>query len=251
MGLVFIIPFTVFLFQKKIRYEMVKPMVILFLLGGLQAAIGWIMVQSGLNDNDIAVSHIKLAVHFMCALFLLAYLVWLTLKLGIPARQLLYDPQLRRVNIIVLVLLFFQLTYGAFMAGTHAALSAPTWPDINGAYIPAGMAANGNVFYNLYSDPITIQFIHRLLAYLIGLITIFWFIKAGGTQIGSWLYRFRFIPLLLVILQITLGILALLNSMLKTAVYYSVIHQFVGMLLLTSFIITLFMSDRLRKADYV
>jgi cytochrome c oxidase assembly protein subunit 15 len=163
----------------------------------------------------------------------------------------LYAPKLRRLNIIVLVLLFFQLTYGAFMAGTHAALSAPTWPDINGAYIPAGMAANGNVFYNLYSNPITIQFIHRLLAYLIGLITIFWFIKAGKMPTGSWLYKLRIVPLILVGLQITMGILALLNSMLKTAVYYSIIHQFVGMLLLTSFIITLFMSNRLLKADYV
>ena len=68
---------------------------------------------------------------------------------------------------------------------------------------------------------------------------------------GSWLYKLRVVPLILVGLQITMGILALLNSMLKTAVYYSIIHQFVGMLLLTSFIITLFMSNRLLKADYV
>ncbi|HEY5325452.1 MAG TPA: COX15/CtaA family protein, partial [Mucilaginibacter sp.] len=94
-------------------------------------------------------------------------------------------------------------------------------------------------------------FIHRLLAYLIGLITIFWFIKAGKMPTGSWLYKLRVVPLILVGLQITMGILALLNSMLKTAVYYSIIHQFVGMLLLTSFIITLFMSNRLLKADYV
>ena len=66
MGLVFIIPFMIFIFQKKIGREMVKPLIILFLLGALQGAIGWIMVQSGLNDTNIAVSHIKLAIHFMC-----------------------------------------------------------------------------------------------------------------------------------------------------------------------------------------
>ncbi|HEY8782943.1 MAG TPA: COX15/CtaA family protein [Mucilaginibacter sp.] len=247
MGLVFIIPFMIFIFQKKIGREMVKPLIILFLLGALQGAIGWIMVQSGLNDTNIAVSHIKLAIHFMCALLLLVYLVWFTLKLGIPARQVLHAPKLKRINVILLLMLFFQLVYGAFMAGTHAALSAPTWPDINGAYIPADMLGNGDVFYNLHSNPITIQFIHRSLAYLIGFTSIAWFINAGKMPAGSWLHKFRLVPLLLVFLQITLGILALLHSMLKTAIYYSVIHQFIGMLLLTTFVITLFLCKPMRK----
>ncbi|MFI5137108.1 MAG: COX15/CtaA family protein [Sphingobacteriales bacterium] len=246
MGIVFIIPFLVFLFQKKIHRDMVKPMIILFILGGLQGAIGWIMVQSGLNDTDIAVSHIKLAIHFMCALFLLVYLLWLTLKLGVPDGEVLCAPKLKRLNIILLSLLFFQLIYGAFMAGTHAALFAPTWPDINGAFIPEGMAAHGSFFYNLYANPITIQFIHRSLAYLIGLTSVWWFIAAIKTPTESWFYKFRLIPLLLVVLQITLGILALLNSTLKTAIYYSVVHQFTGMLLLTSFVITFYLSKRAR-----
>jgi len=245
MGLVFIIPFLVFLFQKKIHRDMVKPMIILFVLGGLQGAIGWIMVQSGLNDTDIAVSHIKLAIHFMCALFLLVYLLWLTLKLGVPDGEVLYAPKLKRLNIILLSLLFFQLIYGAFMAGTHAALSAPTWPDINRAFIPEGMAANGSFFYNLYANPITIQFIHRSLAYLIGFISVLWFVKAIKMPVYSWLYKFRLIPLLLVILQIILGVLALLNSVFfKTAIYYSVVHQFTGMLLLTSLVISLYLSKQ-------
>ncbi|HZX57681.1 MAG TPA: COX15/CtaA family protein, partial [Mucilaginibacter sp.] len=139
--------------------------------------------------------------------------------------------------------------YGAFMAGTHAALSAPTWPGINGVYIPAGMIANGNLWYNMYSDPITIQFIHRGLAYLIGIVTIIWFVQCGKVLRDTWLYKMRWVPLLLIAVQITLGILALINSMFKTAIYYSVIHQFTGMLLLISLVVTFYFSKR--KGSYL
>jgi cytochrome c oxidase assembly protein subunit 15 len=182
----------------------------------------------------------------MSAIILMAYLLWFTLKVRIPAAEVLHLPKLKSLNIVLLILLFFQLIYGAFMAGTHAALSAPTWPDINGAYAPAGLLPNGKVWVDLYTNPITIQFIHRSLAYLIVVITMIWFFIAGKTPAGSWLSTFSRVPLLLVFAQITLGILAILNSMLTSAIYYSVIHQFIGMLLLTSFIITLFLSSKKR-----
>lgn len=244
MGVVFIIPFAVFIIQKKIDRKMIKPLIVLFLLGGLQGAIGWVMVQSGLNDTDTAVSHIRLAIHFMCALFLLVYLLWFTLKISVPANQIQHTPSLKRLNGTLLVLLFFQLIYGAFMAGSHAALHAPTWPDMNGAYVPAGMFADGTVLHNLCYNPLTIQFIHRTLAYLIGITVVLWFFKAGKVRNGSLLYQFRWVPLFLIVAQITLGVLALINSMLKTAIYFSVIHQFTGMLLLTSLVITFFLVNR-------
>ncbi len=250
MGLVFIIPFIVFILKKKLNSKMVLPLIVLFLLGGLQGAIGWLMVKSGLNDTDTRVDHIRLAVHFMCALLLLTYLVWFILRLRTPVTQIQSAPKVKRLNVILLCLLFFQLIYGAFMAGTHAALNAPTWPDINGIYIPAGMVANGNFWYNLYSDPLTIQFIHRGLAYVIGIITIIWFVQCGKVLRGTWLYKMRWAPLLLVAAQITLGILALINSMFKIAIFYSVIHQFTGMLLLISLVVTFYLSKRKASHSY-
>ena len=247
MGLVFIIPFFVFLLQKKIERKNTRPLVILFVLGALQGAVGWIMVQSGLNDTDIRVNHIKLAIHFMCALALLVYLLWFMLKLRVPPAQVLHAPKLWRLNIFLLFILFFQLIYGAFMAGTHAALSAPTWPDINGEYFPTGMFSMGSVWQNLYSNLITIQFIHRTLAYFIGLATLVWFYFAGKTLRDSWLIKFRWVPLALVFIQITFGILALINCIYNLAINYSVIHQFVGMLFLTSLVITLFLSTDREK----
>ena len=74
IGVAFLIPFVIFLVQKRFRKEMVRPMIILFLLGALQGLVGWIMVQSGLEDSDaLYVSHYKLAIHFILALGLLCY----------------------------------------------------------------------------------------------------------------------------------------------------------------------------------
>lgn len=244
MGLVFLVPFVVFVYQKRIGRSMARPLAILFLLGILQATIGWIMVRTGLNDTDTAVNPVALAVHFICALGLLSWLVWMLLQQAIPARQTASLPVLRRVNIALLVLLFFQLIYGALMAGSHAALSAPTWPDMNGAFIPEGLFANGSILQQLYSNPLVIQVIHRSLAYLIGLIALLWFYLAGQTVTGGRLKKFYKVPLLLVFMQITLGILAVVNSPFTGMVWYSEAHQLTGMLLLVSLLVTLFLSKQ-------
>src|ERR1051325_2234939 len=87
IGVVFAIPFIIFLIQKRFTKEMINPMIILFLLGGLQGLIGWVMVASGLNDENLYVSHIRLAVHFIAALGLLVYTFWFALQLLVDKRQ--------------------------------------------------------------------------------------------------------------------------------------------------------------------
>ena len=88
IGVVFLLPFIIFLFQKRFRKGMVKPLVILFLLGALQGLVGWIMVQSGLEDPDaLYVSHYSLAIHFMLAMMLLCYVFWFALDLLVPVKQ--------------------------------------------------------------------------------------------------------------------------------------------------------------------
>jgi cytochrome c oxidase assembly protein subunit 15 len=244
MGLVFIVPFILFVVKRKINRKMAGPLVILFLLGGLQGAIGWLMVKSGLNDTDTRVDPIRLAVHFICALFLLTYLVWFILKLRVPPAEQQCEAGLNKLNILLLSLLFLQFIFGAFMAGTHAALFAPSWPDINGVFIPNALFARSNFWHNVYCDPLTIQFIHRLLAYLIGITIIIWYFLGTKVRRNSWLYHLRWLPLLFVTIQIILGIFALVDSMFKNAIYYSVLHQFTAMLLLVSLVVTLYLSNR-------
>ncbi|NLU96329.1 COX15/CtaA family protein [Chitinophaga sp. Ak27] len=242
MGFVFIIPFIYFLVKKKINRSMVNPMIILFFLGGLQGAIGWIMVKSGLNEENLYVNHIRLAIHFISALILLSYVFWFALKLSIRPVEVLKVPVLRKLNCWLLALLTIQLVYGAFMAGLHTALVANTWPDINGAWMPAGMFSQGGFLTDIAHNPITIQFIHRGLAYGITILIGLWWWKAAQTPTHSLLHATRYLPLLLVLLQVLLGVLTLLNSQVKIPISYGILHQAVGMLLLLSLIWTYYLS---------
>ncbi|MEO6681373.1 MAG: COX15/CtaA family protein, partial [Ginsengibacter sp.] len=128
MGLVFLIGFFYFLIKRQFRSDMVIPLIILFILGIIQGAIGWIMVQSGLLPEKMFVGHIKLAVHFMAALVLLCYTFWFALRFSVKKHQIVVPKSLRTLTAVIGGVLFIQLVYGAFMAGLHAAVYAPTWP---------------------------------------------------------------------------------------------------------------------------
>ncbi len=242
IGVVFAVPFVYFLIKKKIDRSMVQPMIILFLLGALQGAIGWLMVQSGLNTEDLYVSHIRLAVHFIAALILLCYTYWFALKLSTDKREIVKAPGMRKLNLWLLGVLTLQLIFGAFMAGLHAALVANTWPDINGMWWPSAMFTQGSLLTDITHNAITIQFIHRGLAYLITILIVIWWWKASEAPEYSLLRRIRYLPLLLVLLQVMLGVLTLLGSQVKIPLLQAILHQGVGMLLLLSLVWTLYLS---------
>lgn len=243
MGLVFLFPFIYFLIKKKINRSMIRPMVILFLLGALQGLIGWIMVMSGLNEDSTYVSHIRLAVHFMAALALLCYVVWFALKISVPKEKLAYLPGLRRLNVFLLVLISIQLIYGAFMAGAHAALAGLTWPTINGTLVPRSLLTEGSFLADITHNLLTIQFIHRNLAYLLAIVVFIWCFRAAKLPANSLLFRLRYLPAILILVQIVLGILALLNSLDEAKLLvFGLLHQFGGMMILLFFTITLFFT---------
>ena len=232
IGLVFLFPFLWFLWKRMIAREMVIPMIILFLLGGLQGGLGWIMVQSGLNEEDIRVSHIRLAIHFMAALILLAYTLWFAFKLTVPVEQRMYHPALKNGWLGVLVLLFFQLVYGAFMAGLHAGSFAPTWPDMNGQWIPEGMTGESYGFF-LTDNPFMVQFIHRGLGYLTAAVILYMFFRSARIEATARFMRARIWPLLLVLAQVVLGVLTVSYADVPSVLLWlGVAHQFTAMLLL-------------------
>lgn len=243
MGVVFLIPFIYFVVTRKINQSMIHPMIILFLLGGLQGIIGWVMVKSGIGTELVYVSHIRLAIHFIAALILLCYVVWFALRITIPRSSLSYNPGAKSLNVWLLVLLTIQLIYGAFMAGTHAALAAPTWPSINGMWWPGNyMLTQGSFLSDITHNLVSIQFIHRNLAYLITILLVWWVIKVSKLSANSVLFRMRYVPVVLVVIQVILGVLALLHSMLDTKLIYSILHQFVGILLLLALTVTYFFN---------
>lgn len=211
MGLVFIIPFFYFLYKKYFTKWMIWPMVMLFILGGLQGFIGWLMVESGLNDDDLYVSHFKLAIHFIAAMILIAYTLVFAWALLVPRAELLYKKKLKTFSWYLLILIIVQLIYGSFMAGIRAAPAAPTWPLINGSFVPPGIFDKGFLQRALH-DPIAIQFIHRSLAYIIFMLIIFWWIRAKKIVAGKWFSAMRTSLIFLVVLQVCLGIFTVLNG---------------------------------------
>jgi len=246
IGVVFAVPFLLFLFQKKFKPEMVKPMIILFLLGALQGVIGWIMVASGLTGDAIYVKPTRLALHFIFALGLLSYTFWFALELIIPKEKLVNKHSIKIVTWISLILLTIQLMYGALMAGHKAATSAPTWPDINGYIIPPNMMGNSEGWLNLLDNKITIQFMHRGLAYilvaLIAILTIHLYKNKILTPFKkNWGW-----PILFILLQTSLGIFTVLSSLKIQPGHWGLyewmaqLHQLVAILLLLSLTWVLF-----------
>ena len=242
IGVVFVIPFIIFLVQKRFKKEMIKPMIILFLLGALQGLVGWIMVQSGLEDSELLyVSHYKLAIHFVLALGLLVYALWFAFDLLIPKEQMIIHKSLRKFANWIVVLLIIQLVYGAFMAGLKAATVAPTWPSINGTWWPSNVHSLGSREFSglsfLTDNPLVIHFIHRNLAYIISILVFIWWWRANKFRGTTLFQKTKSFPLLIVLLQTLLGVLTVLNALnSKTFLWLGVVHQFVAMLLLLSVI---------------
>jgi heme a synthase len=246
MGLVFLFGFIYFLTTKKFEKRMIKPMIILFLLGGLQGFIGWFMVKSGLVPEKYFVGHVELTTHFIAALGLLCYTLWFALSLLVTEHQKVIDTKWKNFLLLILTVLFFQLIYGAFMAGLRAAITAPTWPDINGSMLPA-MNELSPFAKNLVSNPIAIHFIHRGLAYILVVLIGMWWFKSRAIANNKLFNRLRITVVLLILLQALLGILTLLNATYPDRlVVLGVSHQFVAMILLMVIVSLLFV---VRKKD--
>ncbi|HYC39789.1 MAG TPA: COX15/CtaA family protein [Chitinophagaceae bacterium] len=250
IALAFLVPFAVFLAQKRFNRRMIRPMILLFLLGLLQGLVGWIMVQSGLGDSErVYVSHYRLAIHFILALGLIVYTLWFALQLLIPDREVFLHRGMNRFTRVILYVTLAQLIYGAFMAGLKAAPAAPTWPDINGSWLPHAFTSFGDRRFTglsfLFDNPVVVHFIHRNLAYLIFVLAAVWWIKAARVNGSETFRRSRHLFPMLVFTQVLLGILTVLSAARQSVfLWVAVAHQFVAMLLILSLAWLLFLVRR-------
>jgi cytochrome c oxidase assembly protein subunit 15 len=214
IGIAFFVPFVVFWFAGYIPRALLPRLVGLFLLGGLQGAVGWYMVKSGLVERT-DVSQYRLAAHFGIALLILGYTLWLLFGLGhekLPAR-VRAGSRARSASWVaglVLALIFVQLLAGALVAGLDAGMGFNTWPLINGAFVPSGLGEASPAHLNLFENPLTVQFDHRMLGYavvVVALSQLLWLAVRGAPQVllGSALTL-----ALLAVLQATLGVWTLL-----------------------------------------
>jgi cytochrome c oxidase assembly protein subunit 15 len=249
IAVAFVVGFVYLLAKKYIKKDMVNPLLILFLFGALQGAIGWIMVASGLTGDAVYVRPTRLAMHFVFALALIAYAFWLGLRIKIPAQKRSNYPSLYRWSWFLTIILFVQLIFGALMAGHKAASAAPTWPTINSSWVPGGLLKETPVALNFFENKITIHFVHRGLAYALLILIIIYSVKVFRIKPVSPIFtQARRWPLILVSIQVLLGIFSVLTSTgiipsrWGTFEWMAQLHQITGMLLVLSLVAMLFLT---------
>jgi cytochrome c oxidase assembly protein subunit 15 len=209
------------------------------------------MVASGLTGDAVYVKPTRLALHFIFALGLLCYTFWFALQLLVKKEQIIQNTSLRKWNGYILSILVIQLLYGALMAGHKAATVAPTWPTINGDWLPGNLMADQPALVNFIDNKILIHFIHRTLAYLLFVLVLIWSLKMKSVK-GSILFeKTKWLPFIIVFSQVVLGIASLLTS---TGIipghwgafeWMAQLHQLTGMLLLLSLVWMLYLIRRM------
>jgi len=169
IGLALVLPWLLFTLMGRIPKTLQPKLGIMLVLGGLQGLMGWYMVKSGLVDR-IDVSQYRLAAHLLLAALIIAYISWVALSLKGTREFALVLPLMARdvwIAGALLALLFVQIGLGALVAGLHAGLSHNTWPLMDGDFIPEGLFDQTPVLVNLFENIMTVQFDHRIMAYLV------------------------------------------------------------------------------------
>lgn len=168
IGVVFAVPFLVLLALGRVERTMAPRFVGLFLLGGLQGAVGWWMVASGLSER-VSVSQYRLAFHLTLACVIYAAIAWIILRMRDATRTRAPLTPARLVAGIIVALIIIQIYLGALVAGIDAGLTYNTWPLIDGAFIPAAdrLWFETPWWRNLFENTLMVQFVHRMMAYLL------------------------------------------------------------------------------------
>jgi heme a synthase len=222
IGIAFAVPFLVFLAARMVSRKLFPHLLALFALGGLQGAIGWWMVASGVNTDLTSVAPYRLMTHFSLALLIIAYCFWLWLDLGAQRREL---PASARgwANALIWIV-GVQLALGALVAGLDAGRGYVDWPMMAGRFVPEAMWALDPFWRNFFENEATTQFLHRMTAYLL----------FGLSLWTAWLFRRQHWSLFilfagLVTAQAALGIVTLVNS---APLDLSLTHQGLGVVVL-------------------
>ena len=235
IGISFLIPLIYFSF--KIGFLKLLNFYLIFILICFQGFIGWYMVSSGLVDR-IDVSHFRLSIHLFMAFLILSLIFWNFLKIRGN------NNTSNKINPIIpslfLIFVFVQIIIGAFVSGMDAGKIYNSWPLMGNSYFP-----NDNDLINLFklsvfSDPSLVQFIHRNLAYLIGLFYLFIFYKVYKNKFHS-LYTSVNILGFFIVLQIILGILTIIYG---AQILVASTHQLSSIFLVSSCIYFLFLNTK-------
>jgi cytochrome c oxidase assembly protein subunit 15 len=208
IGAAFLVPFVAFWIAGYIPRQLLPRLIGLFLLGGLQGAIGWYMVKSGLVDRT-SVSQYRLMIHFGLALIILGYTLWLLFNLG-GEKRIARGGAPAWIAGGVLSLVFLQMLAGALVAGLDAGMGFNTWPLINGAVVPSGLAEVQPWYLNPFENPLAVQFNHRMLGYAVVVVALAQLAWLGWRAATPAVMASGLTLALLAALQATIGVWTLL-----------------------------------------
>ncbi len=241
IGVIFFVPMVYFAVKGRVRAGVMPKLWILFFMGGLQGLLGWYMVKSGLVSNP-RVSQYRLTAHLGLAFAIYAYMLWVAFDLLFKPAAAGVSRQLARYSLALVALVYLMILSGGLVAGTRAGFAYSTWPLMGTSFIPQGLYATSPAWLAMFEDITTIQFNHRIFAYvLFALIHLFAFSawRAGVSVRGRVALGLLLAALWL---QVILGISTLL---LHVPVWLAAAHQGGAVLLLSA---TLFAGHHLVRS---
>jgi len=226
VGLVWAVGFIFFAMTKRIPKGWAPRLLFIGFMGGLQGAIGWWMVSSGLMGRMVDVASYRLAIHLGLAFVILCSIAWLIWLLRCKEAELLLarrqaDTVLSRLGKILLVLAFAQVLLGALVAGIDAGRGYIDWPMMNGEFLPSESFDYTPFWTNYFENPALVQFNHRMLGYIVFLMSIWVWFKSRASALRSVKQAFDWV-LVVVFGQIVLGI----GTVLYAAPWHiAIVHQ--------------------------
>lgn len=221
IGLVFGLPLVWFLIRRRIDRRLAPHLIALFLLGAVQGALGWWMVTSGFVDRD-DVSQYRLTVHLAVAIVILGYMVWLVLGLLSRGDRVVVLPSMRRHAYAVAGLVFLTILSGGLVAGSNAGMIYNSWPLMDGGLVPRDIGALSPVWLNPFENHATIQFDHRILAYLTAIAALAYWLRIRRQRLPARAHGAALALVAAVATQLAVGVGTLL---LVVPVPLAVAHQ--------------------------
>ncbi|ESR23292.1 COX15/CtaA family protein [Lutibaculum baratangense] len=221
IGFLFLIPFLFFLFTGRLERRLVWPLTGLFVLGGLQGALGWYMVMSGLVER-VSVSQYRLAAHLGLAAAIFALLIWVAQGLRNSYPERVSGGRIRATAWVIVGLVLLQVLVGGLVAGLDAGFVYQTWPLMDGSFAPDGLMFHDPWWINFFENIGTVQFEHRMVGYLILAVALLHLLDAYRSDVERSVRRRAHAIAGMVFVQIALGVATLLTGV---NLWIALLHQ--------------------------
>jgi len=208
IGIIFFIPLLYFTLRKAIPLVLIPRLYFLLILGGFQGVLGWYMVKSGLVD-DPNVSQYRLTAHLGMAVFIYSLILWTVFDLSLNYNHAIRS-RIKWMSSTLTLLIFLMILSGGLVAGTRAGIPFPTWPLMGDTFIPTQIYSMNPSWLSAFEDMATIQFNHRMFAYLLTILIVIFAIVLLRSNVPRFLKNGTTALLFVLSLQVALGISTLL-----------------------------------------